>query len=151
MCLCTIWRSALHNSRLGHYKIFDNFIQFHVVKITATHAGSHSVNYNCTIIIIIITIIIFSGSAAQRVLWPSRSRGFLIAHNDTPQSVGLLWMSDQLVAETSTWQHTTHPTDKHPCPRWDSNPRSHTYASDRAVIETGVTVLYFSLFWNFLQ
>jgi len=23
-------------------------------------------------------------------------------HNDAPQSVGLLWMSDQLVAETST-------------------------------------------------
>jgi len=33
-------------------------------------------------------------------------------------------MSDQLVAETSTWQHTTLTTDKHPCPPWDSNPRS---------------------------
>ena len=32
-------------------------------------------------------------------------------------------MSDQLVAETSTWQHTTLTTDKYPCPRWDSNPR----------------------------
>ena len=32
--------------------------------------------------------------------------------------------SDQLVAETSTWQHTTLTTDKHPCLRWDSNPRS---------------------------
>jgi hypothetical protein len=30
------------------------------------------------------------------------SRGFLITHNDAPQSVGLRWMSDQLVAETST-------------------------------------------------
>jgi hypothetical protein len=29
-------------------------------------------------------------------------RGFLITHNDAPQSVGLLWTSDQLVAETST-------------------------------------------------
>jgi hypothetical protein len=26
----------------------------------------------------------------------------LITHNDTPQSVGLLWTSDQLVAETFT-------------------------------------------------
>jgi len=36
--------------------------------------------------------------------WPSHSRGlfFYITHNDTPQSVGLLWTSDQLVAETST-------------------------------------------------
>jgi hypothetical protein len=33
-------------------------------------------------------------------------------------------MSDQLVAETSTWQHTTLTTDKYPCPRWDSNLRS---------------------------
>jgi len=45
-------------------------------------------------------------------------------HNDAPQSVGLLWMSDQSVAETSTWQHTTVTTDKHPCPRWDSNLQS---------------------------
>jgi hypothetical protein len=51
-------------------------------------------------------IIIFSGSAAQRGLWPPRSRGFLITHNDAPQSVRILWTSDQLVAETSTWQHT---------------------------------------------
>jgi hypothetical protein len=69
-------------------------------------------------------IIVFSGSAVQRGLWPPRSRGFVITHNDAPQSVGLLWTSDQPVAETSTWQHTTHTTYKHPCPRWDSKPRS---------------------------
>ena len=28
---------------------------------------------------------------------------------DAPQSVGLLWASDQLVAETSTWQQTQNP------------------------------------------
>jgi hypothetical protein len=70
-----------------------------------------------------ILFIIFSGSAAQRGLRPPRSQGFLITH-DAPQSVGLLWTSDQLVVETCTWQHTTHITDKHPLPRWDSNPRS---------------------------
>jgi hypothetical protein len=43
-----------------------------------------------------------SGSAAQRGLWSPRPRGFLITHNDAQQSVGLLWESDQLVAETST-------------------------------------------------
>jgi hypothetical protein len=52
--------------------------------------------------IIIIIIIIISGSAAQRGLWPPRSRGFVIPHNDAPQSIGLLWTGDQLVAETST-------------------------------------------------
>jgi hypothetical protein len=44
--------------------------------------------------------------------------------NNAPQSVGILWTSDQLVAETPTWQHTTLLTDKHPCPRWDSKPQS---------------------------
>jgi hypothetical protein len=68
-------------------------------------------------------LFIFSGSAAQCGLWPPHSRGFLITH-DAPQSVGLLWTSDQLVTETSTWQNTTHTTDKHPSPQWDSNPWS---------------------------
>jgi hypothetical protein len=52
-------------------------------------------------VIIIIIIITFSGSAAQRRLWPPRPRGLLITH-DALQSVGLLWTSDQFVAETST-------------------------------------------------
>jgi len=30
-----------------------------------------------------------------------------ITHKDATQSVGLLWTGDQLVAENSTWQHTT--------------------------------------------
>jgi hypothetical protein len=64
-------------------------------------------------------IIIFSGPAAQRGLWPPVvlqpsagygllvSRGFLITHNDAPQLVRLLWTSDQFVAETSdNTQHT---------------------------------------------
>jgi hypothetical protein len=29
-------------------------------------------------------------------------RGFVVTHNDAPQSVGLLWKSDHLVAEIST-------------------------------------------------
>jgi hypothetical protein len=49
------------------------------------------------------------------------SQGFLTTHNDASHSVRLLWTCDQLVAQTSTWQHTT---DTHPCPRWDSKPRS---------------------------
>ena len=55
---------------------------------------------------------------------PPHSRGFWITHNDAPQSVGLLWTSDQIMAETSTWQHTTLATDRHPCLRWDSNSQS---------------------------
>jgi hypothetical protein len=52
-------------------------------------------------------------------------------HNDAPQSVGLLWTSDQLVAETSTWQHTTLTTNKYPCPWWDSNPLSQQVSGRR--------------------
>jgi hypothetical protein len=54
-------------------------------------------NYNLSM-----NIFIFSGTAAQRWLWTPRPRGFLITRNDAPQSVELLWTSDQLVADTST-------------------------------------------------
>ena len=46
------------------------------------------------------------------------------SHSGTPHSVWLLWMSDHPVAQTSTWQHATLTTDRHPCPRGDSNPQS---------------------------
>jgi len=67
----------------------------------------------------------FGGAMALR---PNEGHGLLIlevsrSHTDAPQSVGLLWTSDQVVAETSTCQHTTLTADKHPYPRWDSNPR----------------------------
>jgi hypothetical protein len=37
--------------------------------------------------------IIFSGTAAQRGLWPPHQRGSFITYNDASQLVGLLWMS----------------------------------------------------------
>jgi len=48
----------------------------------------------------------------------------LQSHSDTPHSVGLLWTRDQPETEISTLQHTALTTDKHPCPRRDSNPQS---------------------------
>jgi hypothetical protein len=74
------------------------------VPYPSTHTHTHTHTH---------TLFSFSGSAAQRGLWPPHPRGFLITRNDTPQTVGLLWTSDQLVAETSTWQHTTHTTNFH--------------------------------------
>jgi hypothetical protein len=65
---------------------------------TYLHPAIHSVGATVTQLL----FIIFSGSAAQRGLWPPRSRGFLITHKDAPQSVGLLCTSDHLVAEIST-------------------------------------------------
>jgi len=46
--------------------------------------------------------------------WPSHAWSFYITHNDAAQSVRFLWTSDQLVANTSTWQHPTLTTDTYP-------------------------------------
>jgi hypothetical protein len=46
------------------------------------------------------------------------------SHSDTPVSAGLLWTSDQLVAETYILQNSKLTRDRHPCPRPDSNPQS---------------------------
>ena len=63
---------------------------------------------------VIIIIIILWRLQPNRGLCSPHSWGlFEITHNDTPQSVGLLWTSDQPVAETSTWQHTTLRTNIH--------------------------------------
>ena len=53
------------------------------------------------------------------------------SHSEAPHSVGLLCTSDEPVAETSTWQHTTLTTDKHPRPRRDSNPQSQQASAHR--------------------
>ena len=70
-------------------------------------------------------------------------------HNDTPQSVGLVWTSDHLIVETSTWQHTTLTTDKHPCPGWDSNPQSQQSTGRRPTPYTaralGPAIIYYCI------
>jgi hypothetical protein len=58
---------------------------------------------NTKIFSVLSKLIFFSrGSAAQRGLWLPHSRSFLITKNNAPHSVGLLWTSDQPVAEIST-------------------------------------------------
>jgi len=61
-----------------------------------------------------------TGSVGKGLLIVEDSR----SHSDTPHLVGLLWTSDSLIAETSTWQYTTHTTGRHACLRRDSNPNS---------------------------
>ena len=66
-------------------------------------------------------------------------------HTHTHIFVGLVWMRDRPVAETSTWQYTTSTRDRHPFPRRDSNPpipageRPQTHALDRVASGIGVT------------
>jgi len=57
-------------------------------------------------------LFVFSATAPSGPGSP-HSPDFMITHNDALQLVGLLWTSDQLVAETSTRQHTTLTTDIH--------------------------------------
>ena len=60
----------------------------------------------------------FQGATAPSGLQP------LHYHASRSHSVGLLWMSVQLDAETSTWQNSTLIRHRHPRPRQDSNPKS---------------------------
>jgi len=66
------------------------------------------------------------GPAAGRLIL-----GVAISHTTTHQSVGLLWTSDQLVAETSTWQHLTPTTNKRACSPRDSNTQSQQESARR--------------------
>jgi hypothetical protein len=89
-------------------------------------------------------------AAAQRGLWPPValqpsagygllvSRGFVITHNDAPQSVGHLWTSDR----RRDLYLTTHTTDKHPCARWDSNSRLQQASGRRPTPQTGTICCY---------
>jgi hypothetical protein len=65
-------------------------------------------------------IIIFSGSAAQRGLWPPLSRGFVITHNDAPQSVGIFWtrpLPDNIQHTQQTNIHASVEIRTHDCSR----------------------------------
>ena len=90
------------------------------------------------------------GATAHSGTGLPHSRGFYITHNDTPQSVGLLWTSDQLVAETSTCTtHNTHNrrTSMSPVgfePTILAGERPQAYALDRATTGTGEKIKYLS-------
>ena len=81
----------------------------------------------------------------------SHYRDFTQTHT---HAVGLLWTRDQLVAETSTSQHTTLTIFRHPCaPRRDFNPQAHD-ASGRVFtpytalsLGSALSVLYVNVFY----
>ena len=76
--------------------------------------------------------------------WSARHRDlYLTTHNthNRQTSIGLLCTSDQSVAETSTWQHTTLTTGRHTSvgfePTVSAGERPQTHALDRAATGTG--------------
>jgi hypothetical protein len=65
------------------------------------------------------------------------------SHNDASQSVWHLWTNDQLVAETSTWQHNTYNRQiSMPLvgfePIFSADKRRQNHALDRASTGTGI-------------
>jgi len=116
---------------------------FQVMCVGCLWSRTFHININkCTYIIYIYTYIyiyIFIFMAQQ----PLVGQGQLFVHSwrshslDTPHSVGLLWTSAQLDAETWTWRHSTLTRDRPPCPRGDSNPQS-----QRASGSCNVSFLY---------
>ena len=54
-------------------------------------------------------------------------------HSDTPNSVGILWTSDQCDADTSTWHHTTLTRERYHAPGEIRNSNS----SKRATADSG--------------
>jgi len=54
---------------------------------------------------------------------PPHCRGFTITTRHTSLD-RLLCTSDQPIAQTNTWQHTTLTRDRYACPRRESNPQS---------------------------
>jgi hypothetical protein len=69
--------------------------------------------------------------------------GFLIAHNDASHSAGLLWTSDRLIVETSSFQHRT--TSMHPAgfePTIGANKRPQTHTLDRVAIRIDICQSY---------
>ena len=96
---------------------------------------------------------IFLWYCSQRGPRPPHSWASWITHNDASQSVELLWTSDQPVAETSTWQHTTLTTNIYAPvgfePTISAAERPQTYALDRAATGTGIYTSYVSKYTCF--
>jgi hypothetical protein len=84
----------MKNKQLHIYKYIQLHITFFLQHASVTLVTIFRVSNNTNTINVkwivsvtqFIIIIIFSGSTAQRGLWLPGSRGFLITHNDAPQS-----------------------------------------------------------------
>ena len=126
---CRVWRNWGKPTKRWGYPVFGSRSQLQSSRIRLGTADVPFANLGSPLGIINSKWqFVFSTKAPSEPR--PHSRGVWVTHNDALQLVGLLWTSDQLVAETYTWQHTTLTIDRHSCPRWDSNPQSQQ-ASDR--------------------
>ena len=56
------------------------------------------------LLLLLLLLLLLSGIYNPYEFKPTHSRGSEITHKDAPQSIGLLWTSDQPVADTTTWR-----------------------------------------------
>ena len=88
----------------------------------------------------------------QTLLFIDASRSY----SDTPHLIRLLWTSDQPDIQNSTWQHKTITRDRHPCPRWESNPQFQQANGRRPTLQTarslGSALSHFGLLnWQYIN
>ena len=81
-------------------------------------------------------LIFFCDASAKLGPRPPRVEVFDRIKLDTHTTVGLLCISDQLVAQAATTQHTTNTRDEKLRPRPDSNPRSQQSNGSRSTPQT---------------
>jgi len=120
--------------------------------ISFIHSFSLSLSLSLSLYIYIYTQFIYFftflpplwGCSPKRTMASTFFRFVDSTQRHTANSLEVLWTSDQPIAETSTWQHTTLTTDKHQCPAVGFEPtiparqRLQTQALDRTATGTGI-------------
>ena len=148
VCVCKgalTWRSHSRALALLHVCISSYFVELwaDLPRTGSVVTGFERWPFSSTICMGYCKILCF-GATDPSGTRPPHSWGFYITH-DAPQSVVLLWTSDQPVAETSTWQQTTlaRDTSMPPVgfePTISAGERPQTYALDCADTGTGCSI-----------
>jgi len=124
ICLDLYWRIKITES-LGNSKHLQLLFPFSVQNIILSPLISHTLILSFPLCLIHQVPNTFHCLITRKLWWVwASSYEVPQSYSDTPHSEGLLWTSDQPVAETSTWQHTKLTRGRHPCFRWDSIPQS---------------------------
>ena len=134
---CKIYFNTLSNLRLGFFR--QTFCA-HILSVPSVLSNPLFLSFSCL-------FFFYFGPTAPSGPGPPHSGDFYITNNDAPQSVELLWTSDQLVVETYTL--TTHNTHNRQIsmppvgfePKISAGERPQTHALNRIAAGTGLILL----------